>query len=81
MTVTNGRVSFTVSSLDCMACRPIFQRKLVNLKGIGSVKPLPMLNKIVVEFFPADVSEEEVKKTILSIAEKTGLSGKIIFSG
>lgn len=79
MTVASGRVSFTVSSLDCIACMPIFQRKLVDLKGVESVKPLPMLNRIIVEFSPADVSEEEVKKEVMSIAEKAGLAEKIVF--
>jgi copper chaperone CopZ len=79
MTLTSGRVSFTVSSLDCIVCIPIFQRKLANLKGIVSVKPLPMLNRVVVEFSSADVSEEEVKKEVMSIAEKVGLSERIIF--
>jgi len=79
MTVANERVSFTLSSLDCITCMPVFKRKLVNLKGIESVKPLPMLNKIVVEFSPADVSEEEVKKEVINIAEKAGLAEKIIF--
>ena len=79
MTVASGRVSFTVSSLDCIACMPVFQRKLVDLKGVESVKPLPMLNRIIVEFSPADVSEEEVKKEVMSIAEKAGLAEKIVF--
>ena len=79
MTAASSRVSFTVSSLDCIACTPIFQRRLANLKGIVSVKPLPMLNRIVVEFSPTDVSEEEVEKEVISIAEKVGLSEKIIF--
>jgi hypothetical protein len=64
MTIASGRVSFTVNSVDCIVYMPIFQRKLVNLKRIKSVKPLPMLNKIVIEFSPADVSEVEVKKEV-----------------
>lgn len=80
MTVASVRVSFTVNSLDCIACMPIFQRRLANLKGIVSVKPLPMLNRIVVEFSPADVSEEEVEKEVTSIAEKAGLSKRIVFT-
>jgi copper chaperone CopZ len=79
LTTANGRVSFTVSSLDCIACMPIFQKNLASLKGIESVKPLPMLNKIVVEFSPVDVSEEEVKNEVTSIAEKAGLAKRIIF--
>jgi hypothetical protein len=79
MKAPRARLSFTVSSLDCIVCTPIFRRELVAATGIERVKPLPLLNKIVVEFVPAEISEEEVKKTVTAIAEKAGLAGKIIF--
>ena len=79
MKMPSARLSFTVSSLDCIVCMPIFQRELVKITGIQRVKALPLLNKIVVEFAPADVSQEEVKRIVTAIAEKAGLAEKIIF--
>jgi hypothetical protein len=79
MKAPRARLSFTVSSLDCIVCTPIFRRELVALRGIEKVKPLPLLNKIVVEYVPLEISEEKVKETITAIAEKAGLAGKIIF--
>jgi copper chaperone CopZ len=74
------RISFSVSTIDCIACTPVFKRELMRLPGIKSVEPLVMLNIINVEIDPRATSVDEVKQKILEIASRAGFEGRVVFS-
>jgi copper chaperone CopZ len=74
-----NRLSFSVLSLACIACTPVFDRELRKLPGVTAVKPLVMLNSINVEIDPQKITSTELKQEVLKIADRAGLSGKIIF--
>jgi copper chaperone CopZ len=73
------RISFTVSTIDCVACTPIFKWELEKLPGVRGVKPLVMLNRLDVELDPTVVSVDDVKERILTIAKKAGFEERVIF--
>lgn len=73
------KISFTVSTIDCIACAPVFKRELQKLTGVKNVEPLPMMNVINVESDSSRISSEELKEKILEIASKAGYSGRVIF--
>lgn len=74
-----SRAVFTVNTIECVACTPAFERQLGTLKGVKSVRPLIMLNRIEVEFDDRVISKQEIKNRILEIGIKSGFGGKIVF--
>jgi copper chaperone CopZ len=78
--MVESRISFSVSSLECIACAPVFKRELMKFHGIKKVEPLVMLNIINVEIDPRETTIDEVKQKILEIASKAGFGGRIVFS-
>ena len=75
----NDLISFSVLSLVCIACTPIFKRELQKLPGIKNVKPIVMLNMINVEIDSTITTKDEVKNQILKIAARAGLKEKLVF--
>ena len=74
-----SRTVFTVKTIECVACTPAFKRQLGMLKGVKSVRPRIMLNRIEVEFDDRVISKQEIKNRILEIGAKSGFGGKILF--
>lgn len=72
-------ISFSVATIECIACTPVFKRELLKLSGIKDVKTLVMMNQINVEIDLEIISPDQVKEEILEIAAKTGFGGKVIF--
>ena len=77
--VNRDVISFSVLSIDCIVCSPIFKRELQKIRGVTDVKPLVMMNIIKVEIDPNIISKDEVKKIVFEIAARAGLKQKIIF--
>ncbi|HKW04583.1 MAG TPA: hypothetical protein VJN71_04715 [Nitrososphaerales archaeon] len=75
------RIEFSVMTIDCLVCSPAFRRGLGKINGVESLKELPLVNKIVVDYDSNLIDSDLVKSEILKIASKTGLEGKIIFHG
>lgn len=75
-----NRISFSVSTIECISCTPIFKRELLKILGVKAVTPFAMMNLIVVEIDPQIITVAEVKSQVLKIAVKAGFSGKVIFS-
>ena len=73
------RISFSVSTIECITCTPVFKRELVKVRGVKKVEPLVMLNIIDVDIDPEITNEDEIKRRILEIAERFGYGGKDIF--
>lgn len=73
-------VSFTVQTIDCILCSPMFRRPLRKIDGILDVKELPITNKIVVVFDGEKLDRESLIQEVLRISQRAGLGGKIIFS-
>ena len=76
----SSEISFSVSSIECIACTPYFKRELQKIPGIKDVKPLVMMNRINVEIDPNAITMKEVKQEILKIADKAGFGGRVVFS-
>lgn len=74
------KISFSVATIECIACTPVFKRELLKIPGIKDVKPLVMMNQINVEIDPEIISVDRVKEAILEIATKTGFGGKVVFA-
>lgn len=74
------KISFSVATIECIACTPVFKRELLKLSGIKNVQPLVMMNQINVEIDPEIISIDKVKEEILEIAAKTGFEGKVVFA-
>ncbi|MDG6995377.1 MAG: heavy-metal-associated domain-containing protein [Nitrososphaerota archaeon] len=74
-----SRTVFTVKTIECVACTPSFKRELGKLRGVKSVRPLIMLNRIEVEFDDRVISKQEIRSKILEIGTKSGFGGKIVF--
>lgn len=72
-------ISFSVLSLVCIACTPLFKKELQKLPGIKEVKPIVMLNMINVEIDPETTTTDEVKKEIVKIGARAGLKERIVF--
>lgn len=75
-----NRISFSVYSIECISCTPVFKRELLKIPGVKAVTPFAMMNLIVIEIDPQIITVAEVKRQVLKIAAKAGLSGKVIFS-
>ena len=73
-------ISFSMRSIECIACTPVFKRELSKLQGVKEVDPFVMTNTIRVEIDPDVITKEAVKKEILRIATKSGLDNKVVFS-
>ncbi|MDG6964336.1 MAG: hypothetical protein JRN71_06380 [Nitrososphaerota archaeon] len=71
-------VSFTVQTVDCIACSPFFRPSLAKIGGVLGVKELPITNKIIVMFDPARLDRNTLVQEITRISERAGLGGKII---
>lgn len=71
-------VSFTVQSIGCIACSPIFRRALSKVDGVLEVKELPITNKIVVVFDGFRLGRGGLIEEIGRIAKRAGLGGRII---
>ncbi len=63
-----------------MVCTPVFKREIEKLRGVNSVRPLVMLNKIIVEFDESLLGREELVERILEIGSKAGFKDSIVFS-
>jgi copper chaperone CopZ len=72
-------VSFTVQSIDCIACTPAFRRNLERLPGVLSVKELPITNKIIVEYDDSKLGIEALTSEIRSVSRWAGFGDKVIF--
>ncbi|HZW54929.1 MAG TPA: hypothetical protein VFF30_01425 [Nitrososphaerales archaeon] len=77
---TTRKLSFQVLSIDCVVCTPVFKREIEKLRGVNSVRPLVMLNKIIVEFDESLLGREELVERILEIGSKAGFKDSIVFS-
>lgn len=72
-------LSFTVQTIDCIICSPVFRRHLGKIGGVMEVKELPITNKIIVVFDEAQIDEQTLKQEINRISDKAGFGGKLIF--
>jgi len=75
----SNEISFSVLSLVCITCTPLFQKQLEKLPGIRRVRPIVMMNTINVEIDPQMTTSDAVKKKIIEIAAKAGLKENVIF--
>ena len=75
-----NRISFSISTIQCISCTPVFKRELLKIPGIIAVTALVMMNLVVVEIDPQKITVDEVKSHVLQIADKAGFSGKVVFS-
>lgn len=80
MVTETSRVSFSVSTIECISCTPLFKRKLLEIGGVKAVTPYVMMNAISVDFDPNVIKLEEIKDRILEIAADAGFSGKVVFA-
>ena len=74
------QISFTVQSIDCITCWPVFRRHLGKVNGVLEVKELPITNKIIVVFDGSKVDRPAVLREINDVAKRAGYDGKVIFS-
>ena len=77
--VTREVISFSVTSIECIACTPVLKRELQKTPGVMVVKALVMMNMISVEIDPNITTKDEVKNKVLEIATRAGLKQKIVF--
>ena len=77
--VNRDVISFSVLSIECVACTPVFKRELQKTPGVTNVKPLVMMNMISVEIDQNITTKDEVKKKVIEIATRAGLKRKIVF--
>ena len=73
-------IFFRVSSIECIACTPVFKRELSKLQGVKKVTTFVMTNTIRVEIDPDVIATDAVKKEILRIATTSGLDKRVTFS-
>lgn len=73
------QLSFTVQTIDCIACSPVFGRQLRKVDGVLEVKELPITNKIIVVFDGKRLEKRNLEEAIRMIAEKSGYGGMILF--
>jgi hypothetical protein len=74
-------LAFTVQTIDCITCSPIFRRPLARIDGVLEVKELPITNKIIVVFDGARLERRRLAEEVNRVARRAGLGGKIIFVG
>jgi cation transport ATPase len=72
-------VSFTIQTIDCIACSPIFRRALLKVEGVVEVRELLMTNRIVVVFDGSRLGRQAMVNEIRRTSQKAGFGGKIIF--
>lgn len=75
-----SRVSFSVSTIQCISCTPVFKRELSKIPGVKAVSPYVMMNVIAVDFEPSTITLDEIKERIIKIAVDAGFSGKVVFA-
>ena len=73
-------IRFSVATISCVACTPVFRKGLERVEGVKEVRELPMLNKVVVDYDPGKADEETVKQEIQRVADRAGFKGKVIIS-
>lgn len=71
-------ISFTIQTIECVACTPAFSRNLGKLKGVLEVKELSMTNKIVVVYDGVQLDRETLVKEIRRISRGAGFGDQII---
>jgi len=74
-------LSFTVQTIDCITCSPVFRRPLTKVAGVVEVKEFPITNKIMVVFDGAKLERGRLAEEVTRIAGRAGLAGKIVFVG
>ena len=76
----NNRIAFSISTIECISCTPVFRRELLKIPGVKSVTPFVMMNLIEIEIDPKIITIDEIKSRVLKIADSAGFSGKVVFS-
>ena len=72
-------LSFTVQTIECVACTPVFRRVLGRINGILEVKEFPITNKIVVTFDGSLLDGKKLEHEIIGISKKAGFGDRVIF--
>ncbi|MDG6910220.1 MAG: heavy-metal-associated domain-containing protein [Nitrososphaerota archaeon] len=72
------RVAFTVQSIDCIACSPVFRRHLGKMAGVLEVSEFPITNKVAVTFDEEQLNRKVLEDEIARTAKQAGL-GEVIF--
>lgn len=72
-------LSFTVQTIDCITCLPVFHHYLGRISGVLEVKELPITNKIIVIFDSTQLDKHRLEQEINKISQKAGFGGKLIF--
>lgn len=80
MMAEKSRVSFSVSTIRCISCTPVFKRELLKIPGVKAVTPYAMMNTIVVDFESNVISLDDIKNSIIKIAADAGFSGLVVFA-
>ncbi|MDG6929415.1 MAG: hypothetical protein JRM99_05470 [Nitrososphaerota archaeon] len=71
-------ISFTIQTIECVACTPVFSRNLRKLLGVLEVKELPITNKIIVAYDGALLDRDALEAEIRRISKGAGFGDKII---
>ena len=72
-------LAFTVQTIDCITCTPVFRRYLNRIKGVIELKELPITNKIIVVFDGNQLNSDDLKREIILISKRAGFGDKLIF--
>lgn len=72
-------MSFTIQTIDCITCSPVFRHHLGKIIGVLEVKELPITNKIIVVFDGTQLDSQKLEQEINKISQKAGFGGKVIF--
>jgi copper chaperone CopZ len=62
------RLKLRIVGLDCVSCSRIINRALEGVKGVSKVGVSFMMDLVLVDYEPGQISKEE----IISIVKKTG---------
>ena len=73
------QISFTIQTIDCITCTPVFRRTLGKIPGVLEVKELPITNKIIVVFDDSRLNRESLASEIGRISQRAGFGDKVIF--
>ncbi len=73
------QLSFTIQTIDCIACTPVFRRNLFKIRGVTEVKELPITNKIIVTYDAAQLDRARLQAEVITVSRKAGFGDKIIF--
>ncbi len=71
-------VSFTIQTIECVACTPVFKRKLGKVSGVLEVKELSMTNKVVVDYDSNQLDRDTLVQEVKRISIGAGFGDKII---